>query len=94
VILLTGFYQVHKGGYSFGTFWISATFAILIVLGGLIGAYFVPTDRKLAAMAERDLADGGELSAEYEAAAKRIGAVGGLAGLLVILAIFLMVVKP
>jgi uncharacterized membrane protein len=94
VILLTGFYQVHKGGYSFGTFWISATFAILIVLGGLIGAYFVPTDRKLAAMAERDLADGGELSAEYGAAAKRIGAVGGLAGLLVILAIFLMVVKP
>jgi uncharacterized membrane protein len=94
VILLTGFYQVHEGGYSFGTFWISATFAIVIVLGGLMGAYFVPTDRKLAAMAERDLAAGGELSDEYQAAAKRIGAVGGLAGFLVILAIFLMVVKP
>jgi uncharacterized membrane protein len=94
VILLTGFYQVHKAGYSFGTFWISATFAIVIVLGGLMGAYFVPTDRKLAVMAERDLAGGGELSDEYQAAAKRIGAVGGLAGFLVILAIFLMVVKP
>ena len=38
--------------------WISVTFVIVIVLGGLQGAYFVPTDRKLAAMAEKELADG------------------------------------
>jgi uncharacterized membrane protein len=74
---------------------VSATFLILIVLGGLLGGYFVPTDRRLAEMAERDLAGGtGEMSAEYQAGAKRIGAVGGLAGFLVLLAIFLMVTKP
>jgi uncharacterized membrane protein len=93
VILITGIYQAAKGNWDFGSFWISATFVIVIVLGGLMGAYFIPTDRKLAAMAERDLADGGELSAEYQAGAKRIGQVGGLAGFLVILAVFLMVTK-
>jgi uncharacterized membrane protein len=98
VILLTGMYQVQESDgrdWSLGDAWISSSFLILIVLGGLIGAYFVPTDRKLAEMAERDLASGaGEMSAEYQAGAKRIGAVGGLAGVLVLVAIFLMVTKP
>jgi len=98
VILITGIYQVaeDKGrGWEFGDPWVSATFLILIVLGGLIGGYFVPTDRKLAEMAERDLASSsGEMSAEYQAGAKRIGALGGLAGVLVLVAIFLMVTKP
>jgi uncharacterized membrane protein len=94
LILITGIYQASDGDWDFGSFWISATFVIVIVLGGLMGAYFIPTDRKLAAMAERDLAAGGEMSEEYQAGAKRIGAVGGFAGFLVILAIFLMVTKP
>ena len=98
VILITGIYQVAEDdgrGWSFGDAWVSATFAILIVLGGLIGGYFVPTDRRLAEMAERDLAsESGELSAEYQAGAKRIGAIGGLAGVLVLVAIFLMTTKP
>jgi uncharacterized membrane protein len=95
VILLTGFYQVDKAGYSLGDGWISGSFLILIVLGGLIGGYFVPTDRRLAEMAERDLAsESGELSAEYQALARRIGIVGALAGVLVLVALFLMVAKP
>ena len=102
VILITGIYQVSKGNYDFGDFWISATFAILIVLGGLLGAYFIPTDRKLGAMVERELAGvapGGEpalsdLSADYQRRARAEGAVGGLAGVLVVIAIFLMVTKP
>ena len=93
VIIVTGFYQVSKGDWSFGSFWISATFAIVIVLGGLLGGYFIPTDKKLAVMAERDLAGGG-LSPEYRRLASREGAIGALAGLLIVAAIFLMVVKP
>ena len=93
VIILTGFYQVGKGDWSFGSFWISGTFAIAIVLGGLLGGYFIPTDKKLGAMAERDLAAGG-LSDEYRRLAKREGQIGALAGVLIIVAIFLMVVKP
>ena len=98
VILITGIYQVSDDPgdvIGFDDAWVSATFLILIVLGGLLGGYFVPTDRKLAEMAERDLAGGtGEMSAEYQAGAKRIGMVGALAGVLVLLAIFLMVTKP
>jgi hypothetical protein len=98
VILITGIYQVSEDdgrGWSFSDAWVSATFVILIVLGGLIGGYFVPTDRKLAEMAERDLATGSaEMSAEYQAGAKRIGAIGALAGVLVLVAIFLMTTKP
>jgi uncharacterized membrane protein len=98
VILITGIYQVSEDdgrGWSFSDAWVSATFVILIILGGLIGGYFVPTDRKLAEMAERDLATGApEMSAEYQAGAKRIGAIGALAGLLVLVAIFLMTTKP
>ncbi len=94
LILITGFYQVSEGGYSFGDAWISATFAIVIVIGGILGAYFVPTDRKLAAMAERDLEATGTMSDEYLAAARREGAIGGLTGLLLVIAVFLMVTKP
>jgi uncharacterized membrane protein len=94
VILITGFYQVSKGDWDLGSFWISATLAIVIVLGGLNGAYFIPTDRKLAALVERELADGGELSRDYQRRARTEGIIGALAGLLVVLAVFLMVTKP
>jgi uncharacterized membrane protein len=94
VILITGFYQVSKGGWSFGSFWISASFAIVIVLGGLNGAYFMPTDRRLAEMAERDLAGTGALSDDYQRRARTEGIIGVLAGLPVVLAVFLMVTKP
>jgi uncharacterized membrane protein len=94
VILITGIYQTIDGDWGFGSAWISATFLIVIVLGGLIGGYFLPTDRKLGAMVTRELAEGSEPSAEYGRRARTLGAVGGLAGVLVLVAIFLMVVKP
>src|SRR3954470_14320208 len=99
IVLVTGFYQVSKGDWSLGDFWISATLAIVVVLGGLNGAYFVPTDRRLGAMVARELEaapPGGEvaLSDEYQRAARVEGMVGGLAGFLVLLAVFLMVTKP
>jgi uncharacterized membrane protein len=98
VLLVTGFYQVGKGNWSMGSFWISATLAIAIILGGLIGAYFVPTDRRLADLAERELAAAGDgpftPSAEYLAQSRREGGIGTLAGVLVIVAVFLMVTKP
>jgi uncharacterized membrane protein len=98
VVLVTGLYQVSEGDWDFGSFWISATFAILIVLGGLTGAVFIPGDKRAGAMAERDIAaaEGGQvvLSDDYQRQARRLGAFGALAGLLIVAAIFLMVVKP
>ena len=48
--------RCSEANYSFGDVWISASFAIIIVLGGLLGAYFVPTDKRLGAMVEQELA--------------------------------------
>ena len=45
-------------------------------------------------LAERDAQAGGARSAEYEQAAKKLAMFGSLAGLLIIVAIFLMTVKP
>ena len=98
VVLLTGLYQTTEGDWDFGSFWISATLAIVIVLGGLIGGVFIPADRRLGALAEREIAAAGDgpvtLSEEYQRGAQRVGIAGALAGFLIVLAIFLMVVKP
>jgi uncharacterized membrane protein len=98
VILVTGIYQVSDADLSFGDAWISASFTILIVLGGLLGGYFIPADRRLGPMAQRDVdaAGGGQvvLSEEYQRAARTEGIVGMVAGLLTVVAIYLMVTKP
>jgi uncharacterized membrane protein len=94
VIIVTGFYQVSKGDWSLGAFWISATLAIVIALGAISGAYFIPTDRRLGAMVARELEAGGDLSEEYQRRARAEGYVGAINGILIIVAIFLMVVKP
>jgi ABC-type multidrug transport system permease subunit len=71
---------------------------IIIVLGGLGGAFFGPQEMKAAELAERDIAastgDTVELSAEYAAVAGRIATVGAISSLLVLIALFFMVVKP
>ncbi len=98
IVLATGIYQVVDGDYDFGDPWIGGSFAIILLLGGLIGAYFIPTDRKLGPMAEREIegAAGGQvtLSEEYQRAARTEGILGAVAGVLIVIAIFLMVVKP
>jgi hypothetical protein len=93
LIIVTGIYQTADR-WEFSDFWISATFLIALILGGLNGAYFIPSDRRLAPMVERDLAESGEPSQDYLAQARRQGMFGALAGVLVLVAIFLMVTKP
>jgi len=99
LVLLTGIYQTTDGDWGFDKPWISGTFLIVIVLGGLTGAYFIPTDRKLEAMASRELSAPGagespKLSEEYQRKAQREGGIGALAGFLIIVAVFLMITKP
>jgi uncharacterized membrane protein len=98
VILITGMYQVSDAELSFGDAWISAAFAIVIVLGGLSGAYFIPTDRRLEAQVAEEIAAAGDgdfkPSEDYLRAARLEGIMGAVAGLLVVIAIYLMVVKP
>lgn len=98
IVLVTGIYQALAGGFGLGPPWIGASFLIVIVLGALLGAYFIPADRRLGAMVEREIAAASDgavtLSDEYERASRTEGIVGAVAGILVVIAIFLMVVKP
>ena len=94
IIILTGIYQTIDADWGFESFWISATFLIVIAVGGLLGAYFIPADRRLAAQAERELDETGNVSGDYQRQARREGVLGAVAGLLVIAAVFLMVTKP
>ena len=98
IVLATGIYQTIDGDWGFGDFWISASLLIAIVIGGINGAYFIPEDRRLGPMVQReiDAAGGGEvsLSEEYQRRARREGVAGAFTGVLVIVAIFLMVTKP
>ena len=58
----------------------------------------MPTDRRLLAMVQGEVDAAGpgpvELSEDYQRQARIEGMVGALTGILLVLAIFLMVVKP
>jgi uncharacterized membrane protein len=99
VILVAGLYlatdkTADNFGYSLGDPWISAAFAILIVIGGLAGAIIGPTEKKLLALAQRELKQGQKPSDAYEHEAIKLARFGGLASLLIVVALFLMVTKP
>jgi uncharacterized membrane protein len=98
IVLVTGFYQVSEGNWKLGDFWISATLAIVIALGAIMGAVFMPGAKKMKAIAERDIAAAGDgpvtMSDDYAQLAKRDMIFGPITGLLLVAAVFLMTVKP
>jgi hypothetical protein len=94
VLLLAGIYILADGPWEAGDFFISVGFLAIIVLFGLQHAFFRPQTARARGLAERDLKAGDELSPEYMAIAERLGKVGPLAGLIVIVTVFVMTYKP
>ncbi len=94
VVLLAGIYMLAKADISAGESWVSVGFLAIIVLFGLSHGFFRPQTTKALELAERDLKAGDTLSDEYGAISKRLENVGKLAGLIVVVAIFFMTVKP
>jgi uncharacterized membrane protein len=98
VVLATGLYQVDELNYELGDFWLSGTLAIVLILAVMLGAYFIPEDRRLQAMVERDIEASGSgevaLSDQYLRRVRLEAAMGTVADLLVIAAVYLMVTKP
>jgi uncharacterized membrane protein len=93
VLLAAGIYLMVKGDWG-NQSWITVGFIAIVVLFGLVHAFFIPRTRKAIALSERDLAAGGQLSNEYKRVSAQMARVGQLAGLIVAVAIFFMVVKP
>jgi uncharacterized membrane protein len=98
VVLATGFYQVSDRDWEFGDFWLSATFAIVIVIAAVNIFYFIPADRRLGPMVAREIAAAGDaeivLSESYRRQSMIEGVAGSILGVLLVAAIFLMVTKP
>jgi hypothetical protein len=96
VILIAGIYlAAHLHQWS--SFYVQWGVGAAIVLGGIGGAFFAPREKKLAELAERDIAaaGGGDVvwSAEYEALSKRVAMVGAFSSLLVLVTVYLMTVE-
>jgi uncharacterized membrane protein len=94
VLLLAGIYLMSKGDWDAGEGFIAVGFIAIIALFGLQHGFFQPQTRRAKELAERDLQSGDALSDEFMAVSDRIGKVGALAGLIVVVTIFFMAVKP
>jgi hypothetical protein len=94
VLLIAGLYLLSDGPWEASDAFVSVGFVAIIVLFGLQHAFFTPRVREAKALADRDLAAGDTLSDEFLALGDRIGKVGTLAGLIVVLTIFFMAYKP
>jgi uncharacterized membrane protein len=98
VLLATGLYQADEVGYELSQFWLTGSMAIVIALAIMVLAYFIPEDRRLGTLAERDIAaaEGGQIviSAEYRRRVNWQATAGVVADLLVIATVYLMVTKP
>jgi hypothetical protein len=84
--------------WDFSDVFVGVGILAIIVLLGLAGGFFSPQGRRAMELAERDIAAAGdgevEFSDEYWAVSKRIAQVGTLAGVIIVVAIFFMTVKP
>jgi Predicted integral membrane protein (DUF2269) len=94
VVLLAGIYVMSDGGWESSELFITIGFIAIIALFGLQHGFFRPQTAKAKALAERDLERGDTLSEEFEEVSRRLGTVGPVAGLIVVVAIFFMTVKP
>lgn len=96
VLLLAGIglLSASDGVWDASDVFVAVGFVAIIALFGLQHGFFQPQTRKAKALAERDLEAGDTLSPEFEAVSQRIGQVGGLAGVIVVVAIFFMTYKP
>ncbi|MGA8747052.1 MAG: DUF2269 family protein [Solirubrobacterales bacterium] len=94
VLLLAGIYLLAEGPWKGSEAFIGVGIVAILGLFGLQHGFFQPQVRRAKALAERDLESGGELGDEFLAVSRRIGQVGTLAGLIVVVTIFFMVVKP
>jgi uncharacterized membrane protein len=99
VILATGFFQVADGDWSLGDAWLSVSLFLVLVIAVVNVAYFIPEDRRLEDMVAGELAGvpaagEPELSEDYLKRAQREGMFGAATGIMLVVIIFMMVVKP
>ena len=94
VLLLAGIYLLIDGPWETSDAFVGFGFLAIFVLFGLQHGFFQPQTRKARELAEADLKSGDELGPEFMAIAQRLSQTGTVAGLIVVVTIFLMTYKP
>ena len=97
LVLITGIY-LAADRWDFGYFFITWGLIAIIVLLGLTHGYFLRHDRRALAAARRDIEAAGpgevELGEEFNRETAASARMGPIAGLIVILTIYVMAAKP
>jgi hypothetical protein len=97
VVLLAGIYLASHL-HQWKLFYVQWGVGVALVLGAVEGAFMIPSEGKLADLAERDIAAAGagavKWSGDYESLAKRVGIVGAAMSLLIVITVYLMTVQP
>ena len=96
VVLLAGIYLASKL-HQWHAFYVQWGLAVVVVLGAIEGAIMIPRERKLAELAERDIAASGSgevaWSPEYASLLTRVRIAGTVVSLLVLITVYLMTVQ-
>jgi uncharacterized membrane protein len=97
VLVAAGIY-LTADVWDFGYLFVTVGLIVWLALITLTHGFFIPHETRARELAERDIAASGDgevaFSDEYWAISKRYAQVGSLAGVLVLLAVFFMTVKP
>lgn len=98
LVVLAGIYLASKG-HHWSEFFVQWGLGAAIVIGGLVGSVMLPTAKRAERIAGRDIAASAnpeepEMSAEYQALARRLATVGSALSGLVLATILFMAIKP
>lgn len=97
IVLLTGLY-LAADAWEFSEFFIAWGIVAVLVLIGLTHAVFLPNERRAKKLAERDVEGAGsgdvKWSAEFNEVSGKLAKVGTLAGLIIVLTVYVMTAKP
>jgi hypothetical protein len=97
LILATGIY-LAADRWDFGYFFVTWGIVAIVVLLGLVHGFFLPHDRRALEAARRDIdaspGDRVEFGEEFNRNSAASARMGPIAGLIVILTIYVMVAKP
>ncbi len=98
LVLLAGIYLASEG-HHWSEFFVQWGMGAVIVIGGLIGSVMLPTAKRAELVAARDIAGSAnpqepEMSAEYQALARRLATFGSGLSVLVLVTILFMAIKP
>ena len=96
LVLAAGIY-LASDLHQWKLFYVQWGIAIVVIVGGIVGAFLTPRERKLAELAEREVAASGSgtvtWSAEYEALSKRVMMVDSFVLVLILVTVYVMTIQ-